>query len=322
MISHCSWTYDAVGDPSDGLIPSAGVIASLPSLKNLTLRINAPSHEMPANTLPRLRNFKNLATLSVSCSGDLPRSYCSREIASAISASPGLTKLRIHNFITLEDYRRRVGKCASLQRLLQTPRPELEDLELQYVPLTSMGIREILSPKLQRLSISTLPGARRIEFDWRGLWSALKEARIELKILKAWGPENSMEELFSYLLSYTGLQRLGLSGLRLDSQEMEDRAASKFWQQIVPHHQNSLTSICAYSKFVSGWCYGPLVSVAMRQCPSLRDLTVSVCSVDSSWAEAKLRRAREDDGFEFCCLKEPQGAVENCGVCPATNGVF
>jgi hypothetical protein len=317
MISHCSWTHYAGGEPSDGLIPSAGVIASLPSLKHLTVRING---EMPGSTLPQLQKFQNLSTLSLSCSDDLPRSY-SREIASAIKASPGLSRLRIHNFITLEDYRRRVGKCASLQRLFQTSRPELEDLELQYVPLASEGIREILSPKLKRLSISTLPGARRIEFDWRGLWSALKEARIELKILKAWGPENSMEELFSYLLSYTGLQKLSLSDLQLDGQEMEDRAATKFWQQVAPHHKNSLTSICAYSKFESGWCYGPLVSAAMQQCSSLRDLTVSVCSVDSSWAEAKLCQARED-GFEFCRLKEPQGSVENCGVCPAANGVF
>jgi hypothetical protein len=45
----------------------------------------------------------------------------------------------------------------------------LAELELEYVPLANMGIREILSPKLQPLSISTLPGSRRIEFDWRAL---------------------------------------------------------------------------------------------------------------------------------------------------------
>ena len=80
--------------------------------------------------------------------------------------SRGLARLSIRNFTLLEEYRRRVSKCAPLQRILQTSMPELAELELEYVPLANMGIREILSPKLQPLSISTLPGSRRIGFDW------------------------------------------------------------------------------------------------------------------------------------------------------------
>ena len=64
---------------------------------------------------------------------------------------------------------------------------------------------------------STLPGGRRIDLDWRGLWSALREAGITLKVLKACGSENAIEEIFSYLLSYAGLQRLDISDIQIDS---------------------------------------------------------------------------------------------------------
>jgi hypothetical protein len=80
--------------------------------------------------------------------------------------------------------------------------PELAGLELECVPLANMGIREILSPKFQPLSISTLPGSRRIEFDWRALWYALRASGIELLTLKAWVSENA--------LLYTGLHILFL----------------------------------------------------------------------------------------------------------------
>jgi hypothetical protein len=321
MISLCSWTHDIEGDPLDHLAPTANALSSHPSLKNLILKINGPTHQIPGSTLPGLKIFKNLSTLSVACCGDIPRAYCSREIGAAIKASPGLVGLSILNFYLLEDYRRRVGKCAPLQRILQASSPELEDLELGHVPLSSMGIKEILSPKLQHLFVSTLPGARRIEFDWRGLWSALQESGIKLRVLKAQGSENAMDELFTYLLSYTGLQRLDISDLQMDGQEAEDQTGQRLWKEVVPRHQNSLATLCTYSRFESEWCYGPSAAATLQRCSSLRDLTLSARSVNSSWVEAKLSQAREHDKVEFYGLEEPYGALENCGVRPATNTV-
>jgi len=78
-----------------------------------------------------------------------------------INASPGLAKLSIR----IKDKRSTV-ECTSLQCFLQKSRPELAQLKLVYVPLPNAGIRDILSHKLQQLSVSTRPGARDIEFDW------------------------------------------------------------------------------------------------------------------------------------------------------------
>jgi hypothetical protein len=46
-----------------------------------------------------------------------------------------------------------------------------------------------------------------------------------------------------------------------------------------------------------------------------------VCSVPSFWAKKKLSWARKRNKIEFHGLQEPDGAVENCGVCPAVNEV-
>jgi hypothetical protein len=76
----------------------------------------------------------------------------------------------------------------------------------ERVPLLGAGIREILSYKLQQLSISTLLGAHHIMFAWRRLWSALQETGIELLFLTVSGTENAMDEMFTYLrsLDYRG----------------------------------------------------------------------------------------------------------------------
>jgi hypothetical protein len=79
----------------------------------------------------------------------------------------------------------------------------LVQLELGHMPLPSAGISEILSHKLQQLSVSTSIGARHIEFDWKRLWSALQKMGLELPFLKVSGTENAMDEMFTYLLSYS-----------------------------------------------------------------------------------------------------------------------
>jgi hypothetical protein len=250
----------------------------------------------------------------VSCEHDIPKEYCLREIATVINASPGLTNLCIDTCTI--PYIVKTVECTSLQHFLQKSRPELVRLELAGVPLSNAGIKEILSPKLQHLSVSTPPGARNIEFDWGQLWSALQETGIELSTLEVSGTENAIDNMFTYLLSYAGLRRLAIRRLEMDTQEMEDKAAQRFWHKVVPHHRNSLTMLFIESEFESEWCYGPGAAASLRECSSLRDLTVSVCSVNSFWAKAELSRARNNK-IEFHDLQEPDGAAENCGVRPA-----
>jgi hypothetical protein len=116
------------------------------------------------------------------------------------------------------------------------------ELELKRVPLPSAGIGEILSPKLQQLYVSTPSGARRIEFDWGGL---LWSALQETGVELSILRVSGSENAMD-VLSYTGLQRLE-----------------------IPYLQ-------------SEWCYGPFTATALQQCSSLRGLSISVCSADSS----------------------------------------
>jgi hypothetical protein len=286
------------------------------------VNIKSWSSEVQNSILPPLRDFKNLCKLSVACSDDIPREYCEREIAAAISASPSLANLSIStlNRYSVGQARKRIP--FPLQCFLQTPRSELVQLEFKHVPLPSAGIREILPRKLQQLSVFTAPGARDIEFDWKRLWSALQETGIALSVLKVAGTEYAMDEMFTYLLSYNGLRKLQITNLRMDSRGVEDEASQIFWNEIIPHHRDNLTVLSINCEYVSEWCYGPRAAAALWQCSSLWDLTINVCRVDSSWAEARLSPAREENKIEFHGLGEPMvGMLENCGVRPADNGI-
>ncbi|KKA20321.1 hypothetical protein T310_5656 [Rasamsonia emersonii CBS 393.64] len=242
-----------------------------------------------------------------------------QEIAPAVGASPGLALLRIFNgwFDTAEDR-------VSLQSALGKARPELMELELERVALPVTGLRETLketlSRKLQHLAVSTTPGARDDDFAWDTLWSALMETHVKLSSLTVAGSENAMDEMFAYLLSYTGLRKLKICGLQMDQQDLEESTGRRFWDQVVPHHKNSLTLLTVTPIYESVWCYGPVAEAALLQCSSLRDLTLCVCNVDSSWAEAKLARARENNKVEFRDLEVPDGARANCGAAKAVTG--
>jgi hypothetical protein len=249
----------------------------------------------------------------------MPRA-CLQNITAAINASPSLVSLSIRNSIWKPESRARAKESIPLQFFLQASRPELVQLELRNVPLPSAGIREILSHRLQKLSVSVTSDL--VVFDWRRLWSALQETWITLYILKVSGMESAIDDMFSYLLSYSGLQKLKITRLRrMDSQEEENRTSLIFWDEIIPHHRDFLTKLFVRSNFENEWCYGPRAAAALGQCSSLRGLTISVCGVDLSWAEATLSRAREYKNVEFRSLEEPDGALENCGVCLADNGV-
>jgi len=243
--------------------------------------------------------------------------YCEQEIASAVEASPALVRLAISNFC-LPVYGRTVKSCASLQSFFEKARPELVQLELERVPLPATGLQQTLSRKLQHLNVSTRPGSRGVDFAWTELWPAMKETGVKLLTLTVSGSENGIDEMYAYLLSYTGLQKLEVLGIQMDQQDLEDSAGHRLWHQIVPHHKDSLTVLAVGPCYEGVWCYGPTAAAVILQCSSLRNLSLSVCEVNSSWAKAKLSRVRENDQVEFRDLEEPYCAPENCVVRPFT----
>ncbi|GIK06669.1 hypothetical protein Aspvir_002319 [Aspergillus viridinutans] len=181
--------------------------------------------------LPPLHSFKNLHRFAVTCSGDIPRLYCEREIIPLIEASGALIEFSVQNFATSAN-KWLVQECVSLQRFFDTPKPALQTLDLVRVPLPSPGLKEALPSRLRQLSLSTPPASRGVDFDWKALWSSLRETRTELSALKVSGSERAMDDIFQYLLSYNGLQKLEIMHLQMDHQHEEDNLAATFWDKI------------------------------------------------------------------------------------------
>ncbi|OXV12187.1 hypothetical protein Egran_00052, partial [Elaphomyces granulatus] len=309
-----NWTYQPERDSSSCLFPITCRLSSLPKLKNVIISVDSScTIDFGKHQLPPLRCFENLVSLTLSYSGDIPRAYCDREIAPVIAASPELTRFSLNNFC-YSMYGRETKTCASLQSLLGKSRPELVQLKLARVPLPTAGLTQTLSCKLQELSVTTPTGSRDLDFSWAELWLTLKEIRVELSTLSVHGSEKAMDDMFAYLVSYTGLRKFVILGIRMDRQDLEDSVGRRLWHQIVPHHKDSLTELAVIPCYEGVWCYGPIAAETIPQCLSLRSLTLSVCSVDSSWADAKLSQARENDKVEFHSLEEPYGAPENCGA--------
>lgn len=189
--------------------------------------------------LPPLHTFKNLTCLSVSCSEEIPRAYCDREITTAIAASPNLTRLSLKNCLQA---RYITEKYSSLQTLLgSATSPQLTQLELHKIPLPAAGQNQTLSYRLKSLTISTWYDSHCLGFACAELFTALEEIGVELSQLSVTIMEAGMDEMLSYLISYAeGLQILEIRHIKMDSENLEESAGRRFWDQIVPHHKNSL----------------------------------------------------------------------------------
>ncbi len=128
-------------------------------------------------------------------------------------------------------------------------------LELGRVPLPLAGLKHTLLRKLQLLSVSTAPGSRGIDSARAELWSALEETGVQLPPLSVAGSESAMDEMFAYLLSYTGLRELAILAIQFDRQDQEEIAGSRLWQRIVPHHKDTLTALAVVPCYEGVCCY-------------------------------------------------------------------
>jgi hypothetical protein len=75
-----SWAYDLDLGPSTTLEPVARALSSLSSLQSLIVSIKGQPDGVGEQPLPPLHSFKDLHRFVVTCSSDIPRLYCEREI--------------------------------------------------------------------------------------------------------------------------------------------------------------------------------------------------------------------------------------------------
>jgi hypothetical protein len=301
-----SWAHDPFRDPSSYLFSIADTLSSLPKLKYLKVRINLININPAEHQLPPLRNFKNLSALSVSSKGRIPAAYCEDEIRPVVEASPRLASFSL----------RCLSKTAAVHTILgKEPRPRLVELTLRGVPLPPEGLKLLCSQNLQSLSLSTGPGYRSTYVAWSLLWLALRETGVQLLSLLVAGFEGAIDEMFSYLISYSKLRKLSLLRIQTDQQTTEDAAGHIFWREVVPQHKDSLIELAVHPVHEGAWCYGPAASSAIQQCASLQKLALGVCSVDPIWAVARITKLRQNNAVRVPELKQPLGHPENCPVC-------
>lgn len=266
--------------------------------------------------LPPLHTFRNLSSLLVSYNDNIPLAYYNREIALTIAASPNLTRFSLKSRAEPNSNPSTSEMCTSLQTLFgNMTSPQLAELELRGIPLSAAGLSQTLSRKLKSLTICTPRGSRRFKFAWAELFITLEEIGVELSLLSVTGMEAAMDELFSYLISYGDvLQDLKIDSIMLDSQDQEDKAGYRFWDQIVPHHKGSLKVLCITPLCEGEWCYGPAAAAAISQCLSLRSLNMSCRKVEPEWARAKLSLASTKKVIESLNLTELRGCPKNSAV--------
>lgn len=214
--------------------------------------------------LPPLHTFRNLSSLLVSYNDNIPLAYYNREIALKIAASPHLTRFSLKSRAEPNGNPFISEMCTSLQTLFgNTTSPQLAQLELRGIPLSAAGLSQTLSRKLKSLTICKPRGSCRFKFAWAELLITLEEIGVELSLLSVTGMEAAMDELFSYLISYGDvLQNLKIDSIMMDSQDQEDKAGYRFWDQIVPHHKGSLKVLCITPLCEGEWCYGPAAAAA------------------------------------------------------------
>ena len=164
MAIHYSWKYNYENESAFALTPITCALSSLPKLKDVTILIEGGYSDLGECPLPPLRSFRNLSSLSVTCSLDMPAAYCDQEITSVIEASPELVKLCLRNFC-IPVSGQSAKTCASLQRFVGWSWLRLVKLELQNVPLLAVGLERTLSRNLRELTVHTPPGSRRVDFS-------------------------------------------------------------------------------------------------------------------------------------------------------------
>lgn len=237
--------------------------------------------------LPPLRNFRNLSTLYLfSCHPILP-SYSSTEVAPAIEASPQLENLAISNYLDSTQLQFIDEPCKLFQIPFGSSLPRLRELRLMNAPLhASVPLGSVIK-KLRCINISTNRISPKVDIAWAALWTALEHERVKLTEVKVGGTERAMDEMLSYLLSYTGLEILEIQGVSMVDLSSEDDAGDRFWLEVVPKHHESLVSLCIEYAHEGAWCYGPHASRALSKCSRLEHLTLVVGSASSDWTELK-----------------------------------
>ena len=113
----------------------------------------------------------------------------------------------------------------------------------------------------------------------RDIWSSFVGSGIQLQELVHNTTTNSM---IDYLSSYSGLKKLKLSASSFVDASSSDEAATRFFNEVLSRHVETLESLSLKAYYEGEWCFTSRNAGVISQCTKLNHLLMSIISVETS----------------------------------------
>lgn len=286
------WWHLGMNDPEWAQIVVMDSLASLPALEDLRISLGGA----PASSL-KLELLTNLRKITIS-------GYCpnyKQDVVSGlhtlIANSPRLTYLDVGY-----NTRANVLDVSSLHDLFNGV-PRDIPLDLRHLVLRNWCVRldEITLPHIRLLeSLSlhlniepqqiashqaaeepetshTLSRTAQYCSTTSEIWTTLREERIKLKEIST---DEITPAFLEYVASYSGLEKLTLTftTAREDDVYTSEKLALKFYNEVLPMHAQSLTTLDICPIYEGKWCFGSHNAASLHLCTKLQNLRIHINS--------------------------------------------
>ena len=281
-----------MNDPEWAQIVVMDSLASLPALEDLRISFGGA----PASSL-KLELLTNLRKITVS-------GYCpnyKQDVVSGlhtlIANSPRLAYLDVGY-----NTRANVVDVSSLHDLL-TGVPGDRPLDLRHLVLRNWCVRldDITLPHIRLLeSLSlhlniepqqitayhdaeepetshTLSRTAQYCSTTSEIWTTLREERIQLKEIST---DEITPAFLEYIASYSGLKELTLAFTTEQEDDVytSEKLALKFYNEVLPMHAQSLTTLDICPMYEGKWCFGSHNAASLYLCTKLENLRIHINS--------------------------------------------
>ena len=233
---------------------------------------------------PTFQAFTTLESISIDASTCSEISWLYTSLSKLYASCPTLTSLAIsdgsgYDFLTTKNSVDQIFLGCSKN----TPASRLRRLCLHDC---FVRIDKFTLPHLRQLtSLELLCGQHR-DPDWgldscahpRDIWSTFIGSGIQLEELVH---NTTTTSLIDYLSSYSGLKKLKLSVSQFTNASSSDEAATRFFNDVLPRHVETLESLSLEAYYEGEWCFTSRNTGVIKRCTKLNRLLISVVSKKS-----------------------------------------
>jgi len=133
----------------------------------------------------------------------------------------------------------------------------------------------------------------------RDIWSTFTGSGIQLEELVH---NTTTTSLIDYLSTYSGLKKLKLSVSPFLNGSSSDTAATRFFNDVLPRHFETLENLSLEAYYEGKWCFTSHNAALITQCTKLNHLLMSMISRRTS---RDSRRLQQEEGDEFYAEEAP-----------------